>query len=224
MIINHDKKFIFICTPKTASTSMQSALSGLQDEERFEIDISGLNVGKHTKPSIIKEIVGYNIWSDYFTFCFVRNPWDWVASQFFYNNRYIEMEKGDLTRIKDISKKVYYNTSSYIKNKKGYISTKDVRDVKEHLRSYRGYLDIETDMQYYYVFSRNGEKLIDFVGRFENLTNDFNKVCKRLDIECSLPFKNKSNNNDYEKLYTINSKKEVKKIWGKDISKFGYKI
>jgi len=47
--------------------------------------------------------------------------------------------------------------------------------------------------QYDMLYSREGELLVDFVGRFETLQQDFDTVCERLGIKDSrLPHRNKS--------------------------------
>lgn len=56
-----------------------------------------------------------------------------------------------------------------------------------------------------YIYSSSGDLLVDFVGRFENLNEDFDKVCKRLSINnVKLPYINSSNNKiDKHKTYSI---------------------
>lgn len=47
--------------------------------------------------------------------------------------------------------------------------------------------------QYPYVYDANGQTSIDFIGRFENISEDFAKVCTRLNLEDhKLPYRNKS--------------------------------
>ena len=47
--------------------------------------------------------------------------------------------------------------------------------------------------QYDFLYDANGKLLVDFVGRFENLKNDFAYVCEKLNVEPKpLPHKNKS--------------------------------
>lgn len=44
------------------------------------------------------------------------------------------------------------------------------------------------------LYDRQGNLLVDFVGRFESLQQDFDRVCERLDIkESRLPHRNPSN-------------------------------
>ena len=69
MIVNHDRKVIFVSVPKTASTSINIAF----------------DIHAHSSPKIhhssIKEILeNHPECSSYFKFGFVRNPWDRMVS------------------------------------------------------------------------------------------------------------------------------------------------
>jgi len=47
--------------------------------------------------------------------------------------------------------------------------------------------------QYDFLFDEEGFQLVDFIGRFENLQNDFDEACRRLGIpQTTLPYVNKS--------------------------------
>lgn len=50
--------------------------------------------------------------------------------------------------------------------------------------------------QYEFLYDDNGKILVDFVGKFENLQNDFDKICNSINIaKTKLPHINKSNQN-----------------------------
>ena len=129
MIISHSKKFIFLRTIKTASSSIEIFLSQFcdkddiltelfKDEEKFKKknnligkrnsnikilsfklkNIINLNFYKSKKlwvhdslEKVLKSKIEKKI-HDYFTFTFVRNPYDWIVSYFFWdiniNKRY----------------------------------------------------------------------------------------------------------------------------------------
>ena len=95
MIISHKHKFIFIRPRKTAGTTMQNVLSQICGDD--DIVTSGYNDGNknidqscwdgHPHPHLwdVKQLVGEDIWREYFKFTFVRNPFDITVSRFFWN-------------------------------------------------------------------------------------------------------------------------------------------
>ena len=107
MILSHKHKFIFIKTNKTAGTSVEIALSrfcGPDDiitpisevDEKMRLDLGyrgAQNYGKredgkplfynHMSAKEIRELVGREVWKEYYKFTIERNPWDRVISLFY---------------------------------------------------------------------------------------------------------------------------------------------
>ena len=86
MILSHEKKFIFICNGKTGTSSIETALGEYQEGAEFEVPVDGLYTPKHIPPVALKGLLGPSLWKEYFVFVFVRNPWDWFVSQYFWNH------------------------------------------------------------------------------------------------------------------------------------------
>ena len=98
--------------------------------------------------------------------------------------------------------------------------------------------------QYEMLHDREGRLLVDFVGRFESLQNDFDRVCDKLGIEDSaLPHRNPSNKKSrnlkrrarnflfrngegnkksYREFYDEETLDAVSRYYRKDIETFGY--
>ena len=86
MIISDKLRCIFVRVPKTGSTSVEELLLRL-DPECTCSDNDTPPYG-HFRASQLRTRVGEQKWRDYFTFAFVRDPIDWVRSQYTYNMRY----------------------------------------------------------------------------------------------------------------------------------------
>ena len=91
MIISHKHRFVFVAVPKVASQSIRLAFRPFLadgDEEQatlfdklYSTDPHMAAKGHgHFTASELKEHLGPGVWNSYFTFGFVRNPWERFAS------------------------------------------------------------------------------------------------------------------------------------------------
>ncbi|MEU9016940.1 hypothetical protein [Actinomadura sp. NPDC048394] len=111
MIISHEHRFIYIRCRKTASTSIELALSRvcgpddvitpIQDagHEALRRSIGGRGPQHYSNPdgtarfyghmpaAEVRLLVGEEIWTNYFTWCVERNPWDKVISRYYARHR-----------------------------------------------------------------------------------------------------------------------------------------
>lgn len=226
MIISHELKFIFISNGKTGTTSIEAVLNKYQDCYNYDIEIPGLFLKKHIPPRVLKPLLGSKVWDQYFKFCFVRNPWDWFVSQYFHNYKCQRIRKS----------KIFYDPVNFISDVNANFRTRkelasistfskdQIMSLYSLLKEYRGIFNAESLFQYNYVYDENGRNMMDFVGRFENLDEDFNKIKTMLNIDSHeyLPVKNGNKHKDYANYYTPDSRDLIRRLYEIDIQAFGY--
>ncbi len=216
MPISHDKKFIFVHLVKTAGSSIEKALNlqkknelyGFEDKEGNHIEnAEGMkfNLGKpkeerllclqHLTAAQIRARYSKEIWDSYFKFAFVRNPWELVVSQY----SYVTQRREGLRQLLKITPETSFE--DFVMNTRLGVSP-----------------------QHRFLVGEEGEVIVDFVGRFERLAEDFGKVCERIGVEASLPMANKSKHDHYRDYYNEKTKNRVSRVFAKDIELFGYEF
>jgi hypothetical protein len=75
-----------------------------------------------------------------------------------------------------------------------------------------------------FVTDPDGRLMVDFIGRFENLHNDFNRLCLTIGIAPMelLHAKTQRPHADYRSYYTDETREKVARHWKRDIEAFGY--
>jgi hypothetical protein len=207
MLISREYKFIFVHIYKNAGTSITTALrpfaiSPWQWKAYRLIKKVGFPYPffdphpfpSHVNASKIKESFGAEKFNEYFSFAVVRNPWDWQVSLYKYALKSETHHQHELTK----------NLGSF----EEYIKWRCENEVR-----------YQKDFIY-----DNNELLVDFVGRYESLDNDFNEICSRIGISVSLPKLNVSNTKPYQSYYSEKSKELVKEAFEPDIRTFNYEF
>lgn len=205
MLISEQRNFIFIHVYKNAGTSITVALLPYAGSRwkriagrflnKFDIKagVGFQNFPNHIKASQMVDAIGRQTFDSYFSFAFVRNPWDWQVSLYNFMLKKNTHHQHDLVR-------KFENFDQYIR----WRCQEEVRLQKD------------------FIYSNEGELLVDFVGRYENLEADFQKICSRIGIEASLPRLNVSNTRPYQQFYTSETEELVRRTFEADIVTFGY--
>ncbi len=201
------KKVLFVHIPKCAGVSMAEALSA-----QAEI----LRIGPHGKCVDIFGEGGQLKREACLSFSFVRNPWDRLVSTFFY------MMKGGRAEIDRQRRDRYlqkYNGDfrSFVRDIENWFS------IQEENSIYPDKFIPHFRPQHEYVCDANGKVMVDFIGRVEDITLDFGKLCDLLSLsDIRLKRSNKSSHRAYQKYYDNETRNLVAKYYAKDIELFSY--
>lgn len=208
MIISHSKKFIFIHIYKVAGTSISDALKKYEalSLNSFRVyrflsrnypNLFPNKLHRHVTARELQQILPPEIFKNYFKFAFVRNPWDWQVSLYYYMLKRKDHHQYDI-----ISK---MNFVEYI----DWVVNTDIT--------------LQKDM----LFDESNQSLVDFIGKFENLEQDFQKACETIGItDTQLPHVNKSprNKTGYRDYYNERAKDLIGQAYKADIELFGYEF
>ena len=269
MIVSHKYRFIYVRQRKTASTSIMVALAPLLGDEDIcsiknptgriaynkRIDnepfmpVVGRNMDNismedaHMLPQQIIDVVGQDIWDNYFKFVVVRNPWDWSVSLIAY---LLKMEALDVSRpfIKNILRlfikapidpQARYRLKQLIKQRlrilDGYyhihLRKKNYKECFERLILTKVYGHVLRTGEDYYFPPEQG--LFDSYLRYENLNDDFDQLCRRIGLpQTRLPrTKTKIRNKlprDYRVFHTDQTKEYIGECFHRTIEHFNYQF
>ena len=79
-------------------------------------------------------------------------------------------------------------------------------------------------LQSSFIFDTDGTQLVDYVGRFENLSEDLAQVCATIGLDTSLPHENASKRSKYQDYYNDHTRDLVAEAFAADIEAFGYEF
>jgi hypothetical protein len=223
MLISHSHRFIFFHVAKTAGLSVREALMPYTEEPtQFKIKRPPrLKDGKpnpfytvwealllHSKASDAQKELPPGIFERYYKFAFVRNPWDWQVSMYHFILSDSTNARHQL--VKSFGSNVILRNEGFERYLEWVIATP------------HPFAKGATKFQKDALTDRDGKLLVDFVGRYETLAQDFSHVCQTLNIATQLPHVNKSAHHDYRDYYTERTQQMVAEHFAEDVELFGY--
>lgn len=170
-MIFHPHKAVFFHIPKTAGYAMEQYFApGDLDYKVYDpgciFGMKGCLMTQHFPYSEMINLVPLDLLREYFKFAFVRNPWDRLLSAYAY--------------LKDMHDRLYGGFEQWL----SFVCSQ-VRERKYEPGAHHA---PQTD-----YLLHEGSEVLDFVGRYENLQQDFATVCSRLGVAGGpLPVRNKS--------------------------------
>lgn len=201
-----DKKLYFLHIPKTGGTSISKAFKrGMEKfpKNDFTIDICHPNICQTLNNS---ELIKTKFLNTYI-FNFVRNPYDRITSEY----------RWRVVRHKRFPQKGFLinNNETFAEFVKNNLENHEPSyGLKEHYQLQKYYVEVD-DIK------------VDFVGRFENLQEDFNKLCEIIGRPIiDLQWKNRTTKiKDYYKHYYEDDSEVydiVTKYYKEDLEFFNY--
>ena len=205
-MISHEHKFIFVHIPKCGGTSIEkifnidafygdeSTFTGWDDQGKFWRTHASID-------RIHNQTLGQ--FKEYFSFAFVRNPWDKCVSEWLWLSSRESRLKDKVCTLKD-----------YL------LITNEFEDIASSLEKW-GRSD-HFASQYSFV-SINNRHAIKFIGRFENLHEHFNYFMTKVGLpQGTLPHNNSTEHEHYSSYYDDKSKAIIAKKFARDIDFFKY--
>lgn len=210
MLLSYEPAFLFVHVDKAAGSSIQIALqpfAPLKTKSRWRKRLSWLGplnragtyrvmeFPEHATAADARRCLPDAVFGRMFKFAFVRNPWDRLVSRYSYLLRTTDHPRHEfVSRMKGID---------------DYIAWEIAR---------------EKMFQHTYVTDAAGRWLVDFVGYYERLHEDFARACAKLGVKAELPRANTSSHRDYRTYYSPATRELVAKHFRRDVELFGYQF
>ncbi len=207
MLISDRHRYIFVHVWKVAGMSIQRAL---QRADRrwmnpfiWALAKLGLvaapskmtyaRLDEHITAAELKQKLPATVFDRFFKFAFVRNPWDLEVSAYHFALDHPWHHKHEQF-------KAMRNFDEY---------------VEWRVRA-KGLLQSD------FVTDPDGRLLMDYVGRYERLHEDFDHICQVIGVDAKLPHVNPSKHHDYRTYYTPRTRDMLAEAVRADIEMFGY--
>lgn len=215
MLLSFKHKFLFVHTAKTGGTSVRAALSRYKWNAPLRLPMwmisrlsgltghrLGIKFPRHAKAIAAKEMLPHDLYEELFKFVFVRNPWDLQVSSF----HHLKRERPHLV--------------AHVPEFRDFLRWK-----LDPERPYQYHIDTSIELQSDYCVDLHRKMIVDYIGRYERLHDDFDEICRRIGIRCpELPHRRQARDRDkdYRSYYDDASAEQVAKHFSQDIELFNY--
>ncbi|MBK1648616.1 sulfotransferase family 2 domain-containing protein [Rhabdochromatium marinum] len=217
MLLSPGHGFLFVHIAKTGGTSVRAALGRLRWRDPWYWPIflcarlshlSGhrlaVKLPRHAKLIAAKELLPHEVFAGLFKFAFVRNPWDLQVSSYHHIRRERPHYLGGHDTFTDF-----------------------LRWKLDPQRPYQYHIDTSIERQSDYLIDLHGQLCVDFIGRYEQLNQDFAHICQHLHLRIpALPHHRRAadRDSDYRHYYTDETAEWIARHFARDIELFGYQF
>lgn len=215
MLLSVKHRFLFVHIAKTGGTSVRAALQAQRWRDPWYwpmflcsrlSHLSGHRIAtklpRHAKVVAAKELLPKEFFDQLFKFAFVRNPWDLQVSSF----HHIRRER-----------------PQYLSGHEDFVAF--LRWKLDPERPYQYHIDTSIESQTDYLIDLSGRVVVDFIGRYERLGEDFAEACRRIGMPApALPHQRQARDRqkDYRGYYTDETAELVARHFARDIEILGY--
>jgi chondroitin 4-sulfotransferase 11 len=146
--------------------------------------------------------LGDRAWQKKFTFTIVRNPWDKVVSHYHYRVKTNQSGLGDtpITFREWLFRCYVDRHPNYYDQPRMFMAQQD------------------------WLVDENGDNLVEFIGKFENLEADFAAICQRLSVAATLGHAKPSSREQYQSYYDDETRTLVAEHFAADLLAFNYEF
>ena len=190
-----DSKTLFVHIPKTAGIAIGHA-------------VYGRHTGNHTTFAEYQLAFSKSECASFFSFTFVRNPWDRLLSAYTFMKAGGRNDGDRAWSEKHLSSFLSFNEF--------------VQKWVTHDNVHKG---IHFKPQFEFITLPGSDQIrVDFVGRYEQLQEDWENLSRHLKTKGELKPINQTagKTRDYRDMYTTETKEIVANVYAKDIALFGY--
>lgn len=215
MLLSIKHRFLFVHIAKTGGTSVRAALQAHRWRDPWFwpmflcsrlSHLSGHRIAtklpRHAKVVAAKELLPKEFFDQLFKFAFVRNPWDLQVSSF----HHIRRER-----------------PQYLGGHEDFAAF--LRWKLDPARPYQYHIDTSIERQTDYLIDLSGRVVVDFIGRYERLEEDFAEACRRIGMPPpALPHQRQARDRqkDYRGYYTDETAELIAHHFARDIEMLGY--
>jgi len=227
MIVSLTRPFIVISIPKTGSVSVTHSLRrydlGIKKaceltggSPKHETQFMTTQYPYHITAAELKHKLG-DRYAEALTFTFVRNPWDRIVSFAHYGKR---MRKEE-------SFPCFIKRCLASSGKMPFFSRLKPTGTRENVsRNSKSCSESPLPApQLSWVQDKNKKIIVDFIGRFEKLEEDYATVCNKIGIPVpKLPHANKSQHKHYTEYYDDETREIITEAYKEDVEYFDYEF
>ena len=203
-LVSNEKQCAYLVMSKVACSAIKASFF----EQEFEDNYSVHNKVREKQGKRYKRVEPGE--EDYFSFTFVRNPFDRLVSC------YVSKYQTDITKYKKTKNDFEHYLCGYLSQDEGFETfIEKIAKIPVLL------MDKHFIPQSKVIYTSNGDSRVDYIGRFETLEQDFLPIQKEYGLKPLKVF-NATNKKDWKEYYNEHTAKLAYKIYKEDIKRFGY--